>query len=185
MSKVSIGFRGWRFEEDEVFDERGDYRDFDEMPEDASQRLRRLPTLMDRPCDACYLRHGDDDTERNTPAAVYGEPRAEVLLCAEHEVDFYYWFLEDGGEQHRGTDELQAAFREWFADGGRAPDWYDGPEHVATDPAATPDPDIPDPEIHNVELPESEQSSIDLRPEMEGADDLDLDLDAEYPTGDE
>ncbi|MCG1003122.1 MULTISPECIES: hypothetical protein [Halobacterium] len=185
MSKVSIGFRGWRFDEDEVFDEDGDYRDFDEMPDDASQRLRRLTSLMDRPCDACYLRHGDDDTARNTPAAVYGEPRAEVLLCAEHEVDFYYWFLEDGGEQYRGTDALQEAFREWFADGERAPEWYDGPEHVATDPEDTPDPDIPDPEIHNVELPEDEQAGINLRPEMEGADELDLDLDADYPRSDE
>jgi len=184
MSKVSIGFRGWRFDEDEVFDANGDYREFDEMTDDASARLRRLPTLMDRPCDACYLLYGEDHEERNTPAAVYGEPRAEVLLCDDHEVDFYYWFLEADGEQYRGTEELQSAFREWFADGGRSPDSYDGPEHVATDPAETPDPDVPDPEIRNVELPEGEQASVNLRPDID-AEAVDVELDAEYPTGDE
>jgi hypothetical protein len=184
MSKVSIGFRGWRFDEDEVFDERGDYRDFEEMNDDASARLRRLPALMDRPCDACYLLYGDDDEARNAPAAVYGEPRAEVLLCDEHERHFYYWFLEEGGDQYRGTEALQEAFREWFADGNRAPEWYDGPEHVATDPADMPDPDIPDPEVVNVELPEDERARIDLRDGID-AEETDLDLDAEYPTGDE
>lgn len=183
MTKVSIGFRGWRFDEDDVFDENGDYRPFEEMSDDASARLRRLPTLMDRPCDACYLLHGDDEAAHNTPAAVYGEPRAEVLLCDEHERDFYYWFLEAGGEQYRGTEELQEAFREWVADGNGAPDWYDGPEHVATDPESTPDPEIPDPEVFNVEIPEEEQARVNLREPVEDAEDLDLE--AEYPTSDE
>ncbi|WP_336037364.1 hypothetical protein [Halobacterium yunchengense] len=185
MSKVSIGFRGWRFDEDEVFDEDGDFRPLDEMREDTSARLQRLRALMDRPCDACYLEYGDDYDAHSMPAAVYGEPMAEVLLCDAHERDFYFWFLEAGGEQHRGTERFQTAFREWFADGNRAPDWYDGPEHVSTDPGETPDPDVPDPEILNLELPDDERARVDLLEPVEGADDGDLELDAEYPTGDE
>ena len=34
--------------------------------------------------------------------------------------------------------ELQDAFHEWFLDGGRAPDDYEGIEHVETDPMAVP-----------------------------------------------
>jgi hypothetical protein len=184
---VSIGFRGWRFDEDEVFDEHGNYRPLAEMSDDTSARLRRLPTLMDRPCDACYLAHGSNDQDHNVPAAVYGEPQAEVLVCNEHERDFYYWFLELGGDQYRGTAELQTAFREWFADGGRAPDAFEGPEHVATEPEATPEPTVPDPEILNLDVPEDEQSKLDLREEMDDVDedDLDLELDADYPGSDE
>ncbi|MFB6269481.1 MAG: hypothetical protein ABEH83_06020 [Halobacterium sp.] len=187
MTKVSIGFRGWRFDEDEVFDDRGNFRSFDEMSDDASARLQRLPALMDRPCDACYLAHGEDEQAHNVPAAVYGEPQAEVLVCNEHERDFYYWFLELGGDQYKGEAELQTAFREWFADGGRAPDHYDGPEHVATDPEDTPSPTVPDPEILNIDVPEDEQASVDLREAMDDVDaeDADLELDADYPTRDE
>ena len=187
MTKVSIGFRGWRFDEDEVFDEHGNYRPLAEMSDDTSARLQRLPTLMDRPCDGCYLAHGADDQDHNVPAAVYGEPKAEVLVCNEHERDFYYWFLELDGDRYEGTDDLQVAFREWFVDGGRAPDDYDGPEHVATAQAETPDPVVPDPEILNIDVPEEEQSSLDLREAMSDVDDddLDLELDADYPTSDE
>ena len=54
-------------------------------------RLLRLTALVDAPCDACWLVHGDEEIERcNVPVAVYGEPRSEVLVCREHETDFIY-----------------------------------------------------------------------------------------------
>jgi hypothetical protein len=185
MSKVSIGLRGWRFDEDEVFDEEGNYRPYEEMAEDVRERVIRLPALMEMPCDGCYLTHGEDGDEDDyqPPASVYGEPEAEVLLCDDHEPDFYYWFLEDGGEQYKGEAELQDAFHEWFAAGNRAPDWYDGPEHVQENPADLPSPDVPDPEDVTVELPEEKRDKVDLRAvedSLEG-----VSIDKEYPTGDE
>ncbi|WP_232702020.1 hypothetical protein [Halobacterium wangiae] len=180
MTKVSIGFRGWRFDEDEVFDENGDYRPLKEMSEDTRERLGRLPLLADRPCDACYLSDGESD---NSPTAVYGEPGAEVLVCDDHEPEFYYWFLEDGGDEHRGTETLQDAFHEWFAAGNRAPDWYDGPDHVETEPENLPEPDLDNVEAVNVELPEDEQSSVDLRDVEESLRGADIEMD--YPTADE
>jgi len=168
MGKVSIGFRGWRFDEDAIFDESGDFRPLDEMPDDDRQRLVRLTVLDELPCDACYLIHGDENIRQcNVPVAVYGEPFGEVLVCDEHERDFYYWFLEAGGRRYKGEKELENAFCEWFADGGRAPDEYDGPEHVDTGDA--PDPDVPSPEELDYELPEEEREQIDI------------DLDVEYP----
>ncbi|MFB6135353.1 MAG: hypothetical protein ABEJ04_01180 [Halobacteriaceae archaeon] len=198
--KVSIGLRGWRFDESEVFDESGDFRSLDEMPEDVRVRLTRLVTVFDAPCDACWLVHGDEGIAKcNVSEVVYGEPYAEVTLCAEHERDFYYWYQEAGGARHAGTEAFQEEFHEWFAGGGRAPDWFEGPEHVQTDPERTPDPDVPDLETLNVELPEEERERLDVR-ELAGDDlddrdedegggegdpaDLDLedvDLDAEYP----
>jgi hypothetical protein len=200
MAKVSIGLRGWRFEESAVFDEAGRFRPFREMPEDERTRLSRLATLLDKPCDACWLRHGDENIERcNPPEAVYGEPMAEVLVCGEHEPDFYYWYFEAGGEEARGTEAFQERFHEWFAGGGRAPEDYEGLEHVDTSPADVPVPDMPDDEDLAVDPPEEERVRIDLREGevYEGAeatreeaaaaeedDDLeldDVDLDTEYP----
>ena len=37
MGKISIGLRGWRFEEDEVFDAEGNVRPFGEMDEDTRE----------------------------------------------------------------------------------------------------------------------------------------------------
>ena len=160
MAKVSIGLRGWRFEESAVFDEAGRYRPLDEMPTDTANRISRLSALVTQPCHACYLVHGEADVARCTVAEiVYGEPMAEVILCADHEPDFLYWYREAGGEALRGEAELRDAFHEWFADGGRAPAGYAGLEHVDTDPD-----DLPDP------------------PTVDGAT-CDVDLDAEYPTG--
>jgi len=193
MTKVSIGLRGWRFDEDEVFDGDGGYRPRSEMDDDTRERLERLPMLLDQPCDVCYL--GDEDDAE--PAAVYGEPGAEVLVCDDHEAAFYYWFLEAGGDEHEGSPALQDAFHEWVAAGNREPDWYEGPEHVETDPESLPDPGpdtsqvaVGEPVPVNVDLPEDEQAELHL---VEAADDLadgldgdgDLDLDADYPTADE
>ncbi|WP_135820756.1 hypothetical protein [Halostella litorea] len=183
MSKVSIGLRGWRFEESEILTEDGDWRPFDEMPEESRDRLIRLRSLVTKPCDACYLIHGEEAKERCREAEiVYGEPYAEVVLCSEHEADFLYWFREAGGDAYAGEDELQGAFHDWFADGNRAPDGYIGVEHVDTDPADLPEP----PEDAK---PEEERRRIDLRegmdPEEEGLDDADvddLDLSTDYPT---
>ena len=157
MAKVSIGLRGWRFDEEDVFDEAGNFRPLEEMPDDARRRLLRLTTLVNSPCDACWLIHGEEDIQKgNVARVVYGEPMAEVLLCPDHEIDFLYWYREEGGERYRGSEELQDAFHEWFDDGGRAPEGYGGVEHVDTDPEELPD------------------------PLTEPADDIDLD--AEYPT---
>jgi hypothetical protein len=165
MSKVSIGLRGWRFEEHEVFTETGEFRPLTEIPEDARHRLVRLSLIVDRPCDACYLVHGEDEAERCRAATiVYGEPLEEVLLCDRHEADFLYWFRENGGRELAGDDAFRDAFHEWFADGGRAPEGYAGLEHVETDPEALPDP--PDPKEIQRRLEEAsgfEGERIDLR----------------------
>lgn len=182
MTKVSIGFRGWRFDESDVFDENGDYRPLEEMSEDTRERLGRLPLLADQPCDACYLSDREDE---QSPTAVYGEPGAEVLVCDDHEADFYFWFLEDGGEQHRGTDALQDAFHEWFAAGNHAPDWYDGPDHVETEPEDLPEPNLDNVEAVNVKLSEDEQASVDLRDVDERLRDVNVDIETDYPTADE
>jgi hypothetical protein len=169
MGKVSIALRGWRFDEDEVFDEDGEMRSVYDMPEETRERLVRLTVVAGNPCDACWLIHGDENLQQcNVARVVYGEPLAEVVLCDAHEADFLYWFREAGGSELRGTDEFQDAFHEWFADGGRAPEGYGGVEHVDTDPDAVPQPD-PD-----VEMPTLEE-------EISKLDDEELDaLDADY-----
>lgn len=140
MAKVSIGLRGWRFDEDEVFDEDGEIRPIDEIPEDARNRLIRLSSIMGEPCSACWLIHGEENLEQcNVGTIVYGEPLAEVLLCDEHETDFIYWFREEGGEQYAGSSDLQDAFHEWFLEGNRAPESYPGLRHVDEEPDALPD----------------------------------------------
>jgi len=148
MAKVSIGLRGWRFEEADIFDEDGEFKALEEMPEDPRERLVRLTYICEEPCDACYLEHGEENVSRARPATiVYGEPHEEVLLCDQHEADFLYWFREAGGSELRGEEEFRDAFHEWFADGGRAPEGYGGLEHVDTDTDALPDPPSPQ-EVH-------------------------------------
>jgi hypothetical protein len=148
MAKVSIGLRGWRFEESEIFDENGEFKALDEIPEDPRERLVRLTYLCEEPCDACYLEHGDENVAQARQATiVYGEPREEVLLCDRHEADFLYWFREAGGSELKGDEEFRDAFHEWFVDGGRAPEGYGGLEHVDTGPEELPDPPSPQ-EIH-------------------------------------
>ncbi len=139
MGKVSIGLRGWRFEESEVFTDDGDIKPIDEMDYDTRHRVVRLRRMVGSPCHACWLIHGDSNLDRcNEAAAVYGEPLSEVVLCDTHEPDFLYWFREEGGSEYRSDPELQDAFHEWFADGGRAPDDYEGIEHIDTDPTDVP-----------------------------------------------
>lgn len=164
MGKVSIGLRGWRFDEEAVFTPEGELRPIDEMPQETRDRVSRLTALVGSPCDACWLVHGDEERSScNTVEVVYGEPLAEVLLCADHEPDFLYWFNEVGGDVHRGEPTLQDAFHEWFADGGRAPADYDGIEHVDTDPDAIPRPSTADPDPADFDVPAEEAAAIDLR----------------------
>jgi hypothetical protein len=164
MGKVSIGLRGWRFDEDAVFADDGTVRPLDNMPEDTRQRVLRLSGLMGEPCDACYLVYSDEAVEQCRPAQViYGEPGSEVLLCTVHETDFVYWFRERGGRELAGEPELPDRFHEWFADGGRAPEDYEGVEHVEQDPESVPE--APDPQR---ELP-------GLEAELAAMDDAELD----------
>jgi hypothetical protein len=175
MGKVNIGLRGWRFDEDEVFDDDGELRPLKFMEPDTRERLVRLASSMGEPCDACYLIHGDEDIQQCKVARViYGEPLGEVVLCADHEADFLYWFRAVGGREYAGDTELQDAFHEWFADGGRAPEGYEGIEHVNTDPE-----DLPEPPDPNEELPTLEEELERLDDETVdalgvGLDDLDL-----------
>lgn len=176
MAKVSIGIRGWRFEEEEVFDEDGNFRDLAEMPEDTRNRLLRLSAVLGEPCNACWLIHGEDNIEEcNTATVVYGEPLAEVLVCEEHEPDFLYWFREEGGEEFAGSGDLQREFHEWFLDGGRAPDWFEGMEYVEDGPEDLPDPDpeeadgIPELEQQVAAMDQAEQDALDV-----DLDDLDV-----------
>jgi hypothetical protein len=197
MGKVSIGLRGWRFDEDDVFTEEGSLRPLGEMSEDARERVSRLTALVGEPCDACWLLHGDEDLAACTAATVvYGEPLAEVLLCDEHEAEFVYWFQEAGGADLRGEPELPDAFHEWFAAGNRAPEGFGGVEHVLTEPEDLPDATGPDPSVLNVELPEEERERIDLRNmkvhtgadadrdrnEDVDVDEADVDLSRDYPS---
>jgi len=169
MGKVSIGLRGWRFDEEDIFTADGEFRPLDEIPDDARDRLLRLVGLVEEPCDACYLEHGEDGSDRWRRATiVYGEPREEVLLCDRHEADFLYWYREAGGRDHRGEDTFRDAFHEWFASGERAPEGYGGLDHVQTDPDALPDP--PDPQTVQEQLEaehDFEGMRIDLREELE------------------
>lgn len=139
MAKVSIGLRGWRFDEDDIFTEEDELRSLDEMPLDVRNRVVRLEQLVDAPCDACWLIHGDEELQSCNPAEiVYGEPMNEVILCNEHEADFLYWYREAGGREHAGEESFQDAFHEWFIDGNRAPAVYGADEHVETAPGSLP-----------------------------------------------
>ena len=194
MAKVSIGLRGWRFDEDAVFGPDGGFRPLDEMDPDDRERLVRLVDLVERPCSACYLVH-DELAPCEDATVVYGEPGSEVLLCDAHEHDFVYWYREAGGSAHRGEASLRAAFHDWFDDGGHAPGDYVGVEHVETDPDDLSDP--PEAAELREKLAEGiELERISLRPEALEEDDedetdeplttadlarTDLDLDAEYP----
>jgi len=192
MAKVSIGLRGWRFDEEEVFTDDGEFRSLDDVPEDTRKRLIRLTYLQGKPCDACYLVHGEENKKRcNQAEIVYGEPMEEVLLCSEHEADFLYWFREAGGNEAAGTETFRDEFHEWFVAGNRAPEGYGGLEHVDTDPDELPTP--PDPAELNRRLNEEyegERKRIDLRTgEITTVDDDaddepldDVDLGREYPT---
>lgn len=171
MAKISIGLHGWRFEESDVFDEDGEFRPLGEMPPETQERLLRLMSIVDAPCDACWLLHGDENREEwERASAVYGEPESEVLLCADHEQDFIYWYREAGGSRFRGEERLEDEFHEWFLDGGRAPEGYEGIEHVATDPA-----DLPNPTVE-----EGDQPFDDLDPDELDPDEFDLSQ--EYPS---
>ena len=174
MAKVSIGLRGWRFDEDEVFDEEGNVRPLAEMDEDTAYRLIRLSAIVGEPCDACWLVHGEDDLDQCNPATiVYGEPMAEVVLCDDHEADFLYWFREDGGDAYAGSGDLPDEFHEWFLEGNRAPEGYGGLDHVEEDPTDVPEPPEP---------PQSDELD-EVAEQVEGMDEaerdaLDIDTDA-------
>jgi hypothetical protein len=174
MSKVSIGLRGWRFDEDEVFDEDGNIRSIAEMEEDTRHRLIRLSSLLGEPCSACWLVHGEENIEQaNAAAIVYGEPLAEVVLCDDHEADFLYWFREEGGDQYRGKAALQDEFHEWFLEGNRAPEGYAGMEHVDRAPDELPD--IPEPPAERESIPEVEEQVGEMDEAEQEALDVNLD----------
>lgn len=169
MGKVNIGLRGWRFEEEDVFDEDGDIEPLGTLAPETRDRIVRLSTMMGEPCDACYLVHGDENIQEcNVARIVYGEPLGEVLLCPEHEADFLYWFREGGGKRYAGDTELEDAFYAWFDDGGRAPEGYAGIDHVDTDADDIPAPDPTE------ELPTLEEELEKL--DDEKLDDLGVDL---------
>ncbi|GAB3025900.1 hypothetical protein [Natronobiforma cellulositropha] len=141
MAKISIGMLGWRFDEADILDEDGEFLPLEEMPPEDRTRIVRLGSITNAPCHACWLIHGDANLDDcNASQYVYGEPFAEVLVCEEHEPDFVYWYRRCGGDAYRGTDEFQDAFHEWFLDGGRAPEGYEGMEYVETDPRDLPPP---------------------------------------------
>ncbi|WP_255149886.1 hypothetical protein [Halorarius halobius] len=180
MAKVSIALRGWRFDEETVFDDSGELRPIDEMEQDTRERLVRLAVITGNPCDACWLIHGDENIEQCKVArVVYGEPLHEVVVCDRHEADFLYWFREEGGAAHADEpSEFDEAFYDWFEAGNRAPDGYGGLEHVDTDPDAVPD------HSGTVEMPSLEEElerMDDEELDALGVDlsDLDIDLDSE------
>lgn len=173
MSKVSIALRGWRFDEDAVFEtDGGELKALEEMPEDVRHRVIRLAQIGGDACDACWLLHGEADIDRaNAGDIVYGEPMAEVLLCADHEADFLYWFREAGGRAYAGDAAFPDEFHEWFAAGNRAPDDYAGLDHVESDPTAF--------DVHGAAACGLDAVSDELaETEQVGAAAMDVDLDA-------
>jgi hypothetical protein len=167
MAKVSIGLRGWRFDEEAVLGDDGSLKPIARIPEEPRERIARLATLVNKPCDACWLIHGEAERQRCNPARViYGEPLGEVLLCDDHEPDFLYWFREERGNELAGKRHLQNAFHQWFADGGRAPEGYGGVDHVDTDPdtLVQPDPtqELPALEEELAEMDEEEREALNV-----------------------
>jgi hypothetical protein len=167
MAKVSIGLRGWRFDEEAVFTDEGEFKPLAEMAPDVRERVRRLAALVAEPCHACWLLHGEENlSECNVGDVVYGEPLAEVLLCAHHEPDFTYWYREAGGSAYRGEDALRDAFYDWFEAGNRAPEPYGGEKHVDTDPENVPEPVVTGASC-DVHLPETASDTGDATSETE------------------
>jgi len=195
MSKVSIGLRGWRFNEADIIAADGTIKPLDAIPKEPRERLLRLVGLIEEPCDVCYLEHGDAEIHRCTQAAiVYGEPGGEVLLCQAHEREFLYWFREAGGKAHAGEQSFGDRFHEWVAAGNEAPADYDSLEHVEADPEGLPD--LPDQAEIQARLEEDfEGRRIDIRAlageepdeseklDEETLEDADVDLSTEYPSG--
>lgn len=178
MNKVNIGLRGWRFEEAEVFGDDGRVRPIGTMPDDTKTKVLRLAERIGDPCDACWLEWGRDDPSRcRQGEAIYGEPGGEVLVCRTHEPDFIYWFREEGGADLAGDVAFGEAFHDWYVDGGRAPEGYEGIEHVDEDPDGVPT--APDP---NEALPGLEEEI--KRIDEEDLSGLDIDLD-EFDVGED
>jgi hypothetical protein len=181
MDKVSIGLRGWRFDEDAVLTDDGELRPPAKMEPEVRERVLRLHRLVEAPCDACWLIHGDEEINRCRVArAVYGEPFEEVVLCDEHEPDFLYWFREVGGRDLAGTEAFEDGFHEWFLDGGRAPEGYAGLEHVETAPE-----DVPEFDRDDAEFDADDEDGVagDAGAATEDDLDEDLDLGMDYPSG--
>jgi hypothetical protein len=194
MAKVSVGLRGWRFDEEELFTDDGEWVPLDELPPETRDRVLRLGLLVEQPCDACYLVYGEAEKNQCRQAAiVYGEPGDEVLLCDDHEADFLYWFREAGGSDLAGEERFRDEFHEWFAADNRALEGYGPDEHVEQAPDELPD--LPDPQEAQRRLEESvdyEEIRYDMRDAVDwGGDDAEvepvdldeLDLDTEYPSG--
>ncbi|MFW6018226.1 MAG: hypothetical protein ACOCPX_05345 [Halapricum sp.] len=165
MGKVSIGLRGWRFDEEDVFDANGSIKPLAEMPPEPRRRVSRLTAIIGNACDVCMVLE-DDERDCNVASAVYGEPMSEVLLCGEHEPDFVYWFRELGGDEYAGSAALADTFLAWIADGGRAPEDYGEIEHVDSEPDALPDAavagEIPSLETELEEMDEREREALDV-----------------------
>lgn len=188
MGKVSIALRGWRFDEDAVFDEDGEMRPLRDMDNETRTRIIRLSVAAGEPCDACWLKHGRANVQQcNVARVIYGEPLHEVLLCADHEPDFLYWFREEGGRDlaNRPTD-FEDSFYEWFDDGNRAPEDYGGMEYVNTEPEEVPKPqqgDMPtlEEELARMDDEELDALDVDLSDLDFGEDDDEDDLDIDDP----
>jgi hypothetical protein len=194
MAKVSIGLRGWRFDEAEIFTDEGELRPLEEIPEEPRERLVRLVSLVEEPCDVCYLEYGDEEVHRcNQARIVYGEPHGEVLLCPEHEPDFIHWFREAGGSDHTGSIEFGDRFHEWVAAGNEAPEGYATVEHVDEEPEQLPDPPDQtevqrrveagfDGDRIDIRALAGEDGDADDRVESDDLDDADVDLSTDYPS---
>jgi hypothetical protein len=192
MGKVSIGLRGWRFDEEAIFEAAGQYRNLDEMDEEVRKRLIRLSGLVTESCDACWLAGREDANEAEY---VYGEPMGEVVVCDDHEPDFVYWFRESGGDEFAGTREFDDRFHEWFADGGRAPEGYPGMNYVEGDAGDLKAPPELDEEYAGADIlvtrPEERidvlEGTVERFPEEADYDDPleddedDVDISTEYP----
>jgi len=78
MAKVSVGLRGWRFDEEEIFTDDEELKPLDEIPEEPRERLVRLVGLVEEPCDVCYL----SNTARPRSTAVI-RPRSSTASPTE------------------------------------------------------------------------------------------------------
>ncbi len=99
MGKVSIGLHGWRFDESELFGDDDEWRSLEAMSPDTRKRLLRLQTVIGKPCDACYLIHGEAELLDDIRPEFEGEGVKKVGSRDDGDADTTGETADDTGEE--------------------------------------------------------------------------------------